>query len=214
MSNELLELIMGQSDADEIRHWIENELKNKKDPQMIVDALSRTLMEVGERYEKGELFLSDLMMIGYQASEVAKQLKPHIAKKRTGKRGKIVIGTVGGDIHDIGKNTVIMMLQADGWDVLDLGVDVPAEKFVKAVKEEKPNVLGLSALLTSTMNEMKTVIEALEKNGLREKVKVIVGGRPVTRKISKEIGADGYAEDSVAAIRVVREVTSKRRRVP
>lgn len=213
MPNNLLELIMGQSDADEIRRWVENELRHKKDPQMIVDALSRTLIEVGEKYEKGELFLSELMMIGYQASEVASQLKPYVAKERSGKRGKIVIGTVGGDIHDIGKNTVIMMLQADGWDVLDLGVDVSIEKFVNAVKEEKPDVLGLSALLTSTMKEMKTVIEALEKNGLRKKVKVIVGGRPVTRKIAEEIGADGYAEDSVAAIRVVRDVTSKQRRV-
>jgi 5-methyltetrahydrofolate--homocysteine methyltransferase len=211
MSNDLHELIMGQSDADEIRRWVENEVKDKKDPQAIVDDLSRILMEVGEKYEKGELFLSDLMMIGYQASEVANQLKPYVAKDQTRKRGKIVIGTVGGDIHDIGKNTVIMMLQADGWEVIDLGVDVPAEKFVKAVNEEKPDVVGLSALLTSTMKEMKTVIEALEKKGLRKKVKVIVGGRPVTSKIAEEIGADGYAEDSVAAIRVVSEVTSKRR---
>ncbi len=214
MSNDLLELIMGQSDANEIRSWVENELKHEKDPQTIVDALSRILMEVGEKYEKGELFLSELMMIGYQASEVANQLKPYVTKEQTWKRGKIVIGTVGGDIHDIGKNTVIMMLQADGWEVLDLGVDVPAEKFIKVVSEEKPDVIGLSALLTSTMKEMKTVIEDLEKNDLRKKVKVIVGGRPVTMKIAKEIGADGYAEDSVAAIKVIREVTSKRRRAP
>jgi 5-methyltetrahydrofolate--homocysteine methyltransferase len=101
-----------------------------------------------------------------------------------------------------------MMLQADGWEVLDLGVDVPAEKFVKAVREEKPDVIGLSALLSSTMKDMKAVIEALEKGGIRKKVKVIVGGRPVTRAIVKEIGADGYAENSVAAIKVLREVTS------
>jgi methylmalonyl-CoA mutase cobalamin-binding domain/chain len=211
MSKDLHELIWGQSDADEIRHWIDNELKHKKDPQTIVDALSRTLMEVGDKYEKGGLFLSELMMIGYQASEIANQLKPHLTKKRTYQIGKIVIGTVSGDIHDIGKNIVTMMLQADGWDVLDLGVDVSAENFVKAVREEKPDVLCLSALLSSTMNEMKTVIEALEKNGLRKQVKVIVGGRPITKMIAKEIGADGYADDSVAAIRVVREMVGQGR---
>jgi 5-methyltetrahydrofolate--homocysteine methyltransferase len=125
MFRDIRALIWEQSDADEIRHWVENELKHKKDPQMIVDALSRTLIEVGDKYEKGGLFLSELMMIGYQASEVANQLKPYVAKEQTWKRGKIVIGTVSGDIHDIGKNIVIMMLQADGWEVLDLGVDVP-----------------------------------------------------------------------------------------
>lgn len=151
-------------------------------------------------------------MIGYQASELAKKLKPYVAKERSWKRGKIVIGTVSGDIHDVGKNIVAMMLQADGWEVFDLGVDVSAEKFVKTVREEKPDVIALSALLTSTMKEMETVIESLEKSGLRNKVKVIVGGRPVTRAIMNEIGADGYAEDSVAAIRVIREATSKGRR--
>jgi methylmalonyl-CoA mutase cobalamin-binding domain/chain len=177
---------------------------------MIVDVLSRTLIEVGDKYEKGGLFLSELMMIGYQASEIASQLKPYLTKNQIYRRGKIVIGTVSGDIHDIGKNIVIMMLQADGWEVLDLGVDVPAEKFVKAVRE-KPDVLCLSALLTSTMNEMKTVIEALEKNGLRDNIKVIVGGRPITRMIAKEIGADGYADDSIAAIRVIREMAGQGR---
>jgi 5-methyltetrahydrofolate--homocysteine methyltransferase len=203
---------MGHADADEIKLWVDNELGHKKDPQTIVDALSRTLVEVGEKYEKGELFLSELMMIGYQASELAKKLKPYVAKERSWKRGKIVIGTVSGDIHDVGKNIVAMMLQADGWEVSDLGVDVSAEKFVKTVREEKPDVIALSALLTSTMKEMETVIESLEKSGLRNKVKVIVGGRPVTRAIMNEIGADGYAEDSVAAIRVIREATSKERR--
>jgi methylmalonyl-CoA mutase cobalamin-binding domain/chain len=205
MFRDIRALIWEQSDADEIRHWVENELKHKKDPQMIVDALSRTLIEVGDKYEKGGLFLSELMMIGYQASEIASQLKPYLTKNQIYRRGKIVISTVSGDIHDIGKNIVIMMLQADGWEVLDLGVDVPAEKFVKAVRE-KPDVLCLSALLTFTMNEMKTVIEALEKNGLRDNIKVIVGGRPITRMIAKEIGADDYADNSIAAIRVVREM--------
>lgn len=212
MPKNLRELILGFADINEIKDFIDNELRSNTNPQLIVDELSQTLREVGDKYEKGELFLSELMMIGYQASELAKKLKPYVAKERSWKRGKIVIGTVSGDIHDVGKNIVAMMLQADGWEVFDLGVDVSAEKFVKTVREEKPDVIALSALLTSTMKEMETVIESLEKSGLRNKVKVIVGGRPVTRAIMNEIGADGYAEDSVAAIRVIREATSKGRR--
>ena len=145
-------------------------------------------------------------MIGYLATEVANQLKPYLQSDHMQSKGKIVIGTVRGDIHDIGKNIVVMMFQADGWEVIDLGVDVTAERFINAVIEEKPNVLGLSALLSTTMQEMKTVIEALKKSGLRDNVKVIIGGRSITNKIVQEIGADGYAEDAVAAIKLVQEI--------
>jgi methylmalonyl-CoA mutase cobalamin-binding domain/chain len=207
----LRELILGLADISEIKDLINNELRSHKNPQMIVDELSQTLREVGDKYEKGELFLSELMMIGYLASEVASSLKPHLSGAGWRGRGKIVMGTVRGDIHDVGKNIVVMMLQADGWEVLDLGVDVPPERFVEAIRKEKPEILGLSALLTSTLGEMRNVIEALERNGLRGNVKVIVGGRPITRMIAKEMGADGYADDSVAAIRVVKELAGQER---
>ena len=199
-------MILGLADISEIKDLIDDELRSHRNPQLIVDELSQTLREVGDKYEKGELFLSELMMIGYLASEVASALKPHLSGASRRSRGKIVIGTVRGDIHDVGKNIVVMMLQADGWEVIDLGVDVPPERFVEAIRKEKPVILGLSALLTSTLGEMRNVIEALERNGLRSKIKVIVGGRPITRMIAKEMGADGYADDSVAAIRVVREL--------
>jgi len=207
----LRELILGLADINEIKELIDNELETRKNPQLIVDELSQTLREVGDKYEKGELFLSELMMIGYLASEVAGALKPHLSGTGRRSKGKIVMGTVRGDIHDVGKNIVVMMLQADGWEVIDLGVDVPPEKVVEAVRKEKPRILGLSALLTSTLGEMRNVIEALEKNGLRDQVKVIIGGRPITKAIAREIGADGYAEDSVAAIRAVKELASKGR---
>jgi len=205
----LREMILGLADIREIKDLIDDELMSSKNPQLIVDELSQTLREVGDKYEKGELFLSELMMIGYLASEVASSLKPHLIGAGKRSRGKIVMGTVRGDIHDVGKNIVVMMLQADGWEVIDLGVDVPPERFVEAIRKEKPVVLGLSALLTSTLDEMRNVIEALERNGLRGKVKVVVGGRPITRMITRELRADGYAEDSVAAIRVVRELTGQ-----
>jgi 5-methyltetrahydrofolate--homocysteine methyltransferase len=207
----LRELILGFADINEIKDFIDNELRSNKDPQLIVDELSQTLREVGDKYEKGELFLSELMMIGYLASEVASALKPYLSGIGRRSRGKIIMGTVRGDIHDVGKNIVVMMLQADGWEVIDLGVDVPPEKFVEAIAKEKPMILGLSALLSSTLGEMRNVIEHLERNGLRDKVKVIVGGRPITRMIAKEMGADGSAEDSVAAIRVVREMAGQGR---
>jgi 5-methyltetrahydrofolate--homocysteine methyltransferase len=207
----LRELILGFADINEIKDFIDNELRSNKNPQLIVDELSQTLREVGDKYEKGELFLSELMMIGYLASEVASALKPHLSGIGRRSRGKIIMGTVRGDIHDVGKNIVVMMLQADGWEVIDLGVDVPPEKFVEAIAKEKPMILGLSALLSSTLGEMRNVIEHLERNGLRDKVKVIVGGRPITRMIAKEMGADGSAEDSVAAIRVVREMAGQGR---
>ncbi|MCX6655153.1 MAG: corrinoid protein [Candidatus Bathyarchaeota archaeon] len=207
----LRELILGFADINKIKDLIDNELKSHKNPQLIVDELSQTLREVGDKYEKGELFLSELMMIGYLASEVASSLKPHLSGTSKRSRGKIIMGTVRGDIHDVGKNIVVMMLQADGWEVIDLGVDVPPEKFVEAISKGKPVILGLSALLTSTLDEMRKVIETLEKNGLRDKVKVIVGGRPITKTIAKEIGADSYAEDSVAAIKVVREMAGQGR---
>ena len=194
------------ADIREISYLIDNELKHNKDPQAIVDELSMVLGEVGERYEKGQMFLSELIYIGYLASEVAAQLKPYISSTNRRSRGKILIGTVRGDIHDIGKNIVIMMLQADGWEVVDLGVDVPPEKFVNEVKIEEPTILALSALLSSTIVEFKNVIEHLEKSGLRSNVKVIVGGRPVTREITEEIGADDYAEDAIAAIKVIRKM--------
>ncbi len=211
LSKSLRELILGFADINEIKDLIDNELKSHKNPQLIVDELSQTLREVGDKYEKGELFLSELMMIGYLASEVASSLKPYVSEAGKRSSGKIIMGTVRGDIHDVGKNIVVMMLQADGWEVLDLGVDVPPEKFVEAIRKEKPVILGLSALLTSTLDEMRKVIEALERNGLRNNIKVIVGGRPITKTIAKEIGADGYAEDSVAAIIVVKELAGQGR---
>jgi 5-methyltetrahydrofolate--homocysteine methyltransferase len=211
LSKSLRELILGFADINEIKDLIDNELKSHKNPQLIVDELSQTLREVGDKYEKGELFLSELMMIGYLASEVASSLKPYVSEAGKRSSGKIIMGTVRGDIHDVGKNIVVMMLQADGWEVLDLGVDVPPEKFVEAIRKEKPVILGLSALLTSTLDEMRKVIEALERNGLRNNIKVIVGGRPITKTIAKEIGADGYAEDSVAAITVVKELAGQGR---
>ena len=203
----LKELIIDLGDVDEVKKIVKDEIQSGKEPTKIIDQVTEALIEVGKRYDRGEYFLSELMMAGIIASEVSKILEPLLAESQSQKKvtskGKVIIGTVKGDIHDIGKNIVIMMLQASGYDVIDLGIDVPIEKFTETIRKEKAKILGMSALLTSTMNEMGKVIEGLKKEGLRNDVKVILGGRPITKDFTDEIGADGYAKDSVEAIKVV-----------
>ena len=146
MLDDVKKLILELSDVEEIKRAVLDKLESGTEPTKIIDALNLTLNEVGEKYENGDLFLSELMMIGYLASEITNLLKPHLVGSDLEAQGKVVIGTVKGDVHDIGKNIVIMMLQSAGYDVVDLGIDVSAERFVEAVKKEKPFVLGMSAL--------------------------------------------------------------------
>jgi 5-methyltetrahydrofolate--homocysteine methyltransferase len=206
MLKDIRNLLLELSDVEELKRTVSETLGSGIDPRAIIDVLNETLNEVGEKYERGDLFLSELMMVGYLASEVTALLKPHLVGAELETRGKIVFGTVSGDVHDIGKNIVIMMLQSAGFEVVDLGVDVSAERFIEAVEEENPDVLCMSALLTSTMHEMRVVIDSLEKVGLRSVVKVIVGGRPIAGEFASEIGADGHAEDAVKAVRVIKEL--------
>lgn len=206
MLEDIQTLILDMTDVEELKRVINGHLASDVDPLDIVDVLRQTLEAVGDKYEQGEFFLSELIMAGYLASEVANLLKPHLLKAQRTALGTVVMGTVKGDVHDIGKNIVIMMLDAAGFEVIDLGVDVPTERFVEAVKTKKPDVLGISALLTSTIDRVKEVVDALETNGLRDRVKVIAGGRPITQAFIEEIGADGYAEDSVKAIRLVKDL--------
>jgi len=172
------------------------------------DIISRGIAEgmdiVGRKFEEGEYFLSELLVAGEIAKEILKILNPYIksGEVKLKKLGKVVIGTVRGDLHDIGKNIVAMMLNAAGFEVIDLGADVPPEKFVEAARENDANIVAMSALLSVTMPEMKVVIEELRKAGLRDKVKVIVGGAPVTEKYAKEIGADGYGENAIEGVKI------------
>ena len=203
---EIKDLIIRVSDVEEIKETVDRTLKSGVDPLEILNTLNQALDEVGRRYEKGEYFLSELIMAGVLSTEVTNLLEPHLIRSRRRSLGKVVIGTVRGDIHDIGKNILVMMLRSAGFDVVDLGVDVPAENFANAIEEKQANILGLSALLTSSMDEMKKVIETIEKRGLRNRVKIVVGGRPLTREFAKEIGADGYAKDAVEGVKVVKDL--------
>ncbi|RLG94969.1 cobalamin-binding protein [Candidatus Bathyarchaeota archaeon] len=180
-------------------------------PENIIDAITDALRVIGEKFERGELFLVHLVAAGEAAKNVISEyIEPLLkGKGRKSKIGRVVLGTVAGDIHDIGKNIVASMLFAAGFDVIDLGKDVPVQNFIEAVKKYKPDILGMSALLSTSLPVQKEVIEALKKNNLREKVKVIVGGAPVTAEWAEEIGADGYAEDAVKAVRVALKLLGK-----
>jgi methylmalonyl-CoA mutase cobalamin-binding domain/chain len=206
MLEDVQALILEMADVEALKQAITDHLAAGVDPQAVVDALRQTLEAVGAKYEAGEFFLSELIMAGYLASEVAALLKPHLQTGQQPARGTVVMGTVRGDIHDIGKNIVIMMLDAAGFEVLDLGVDVATERFVEAVQTVHPDVLGISALLTSTMDRVPEILAALQASGLRDRVKVIVGGRPITPAYVAAIGADGYAEDAVKVIRLVKDL--------
>jgi len=167
------------------------------------------LEEVGRRFQKGEYYFPELLVAGEAMKSAMTILKPELAKKGGATIGRYVIGTVKSDIHDIGKNIIIMMLDGNGWDVTDLGVDVSSEQFCQAVKENKFDVLGMSALLTTTITQLPQTIEMLKKRGLRNKVKVMVGGVSVTQAYADQIGADAYGKDAVEAVIKARQLMGK-----
>ena len=180
-------------------------------PLEVVDGgLSAGLRSVGEKFGRGEMFLPDMMMAVEAMKEGMKVVQPELDRMKTSVKslGTVLIGTVFGDIHDIGKSIVATMLEMNGFKVVDLGVNVPAVSFVQKVKEVEPDVLGLSALLATTMREQKEVIEAVKKEGLRDRVKIIVGGAPVSEHWAREIGADGYGANAEMAVRLVRNLVT------
>jgi corrinoid protein of di/trimethylamine methyltransferase len=177
---------------------------------IILNGLAPGLEEVGRLYTAGEYFIPELTMCGNAMKAAMAILDPLIEAKGTGtRRGTVLIGTVEGDLHDIGKNLVVSMLRGSGFETHDLGVNVPTATFVEQVRQLNPDVVGLSALLLTTREAMGEVIKALETAGLRDQVKVIVGGSPVTQKFADEIGADGFGEDAVAAAHLARKFTTK-----
>ena len=168
----------------------------------VIDGMAKGMEIVGQKYEDGEYFLAELIMAGETMKEGMAILEPHLKAGEIETAGKVVIGTVRGDLHDIGKNVVVTLLKAANFEVIDLGVDVSPEQFVEAVKKHNPDIVAMSALLTTTMIEMENVIESLKKSGLRDKVKIIIGGAPITPEYAEKIGADAAARDAVEGIRI------------
>ena len=167
------------------------------------------MSEVGQRFQDGKAFVPQLLMAGRAMKAALEILKPLLAGQASTTLGRIVIGTVKGDLHDIGKNLVASMLEGCGFEVKNIGIDVPSEKFVEAVKDYNADILCMSALLTTTMTYMKDVIQALEDAGIRQNVKVMVGGAPVTQNFADEIGADGYSDNANSAVAVAKQLMGK-----
>jgi len=168
--------------------------------EILKNGLIAAMDSVGERWKEGEIFLPEVIMCATTMHTGIDILKPLLLESNQNSTGKVVMGTVAGDIHDIGKKVVGYLLEGNGFEVIDLGVDVPDESFIQAVKEHRPDILGLSALLSTTMPRMGGVIKLLEKEGLRKKVQVIVGGASVNDEFSKSVDADGYAPEATSAI--------------
>ena len=181
-------------------------------PEMLLyEALIPSLEEVGARFERGDFFVPEMLIAGKAMAGALEILRPLLAETGAQTIGKIVMGTVKGDVHDIGKNLVNIMFEGAGFEVIDLGVQVAPEKFVDAIKEHQPDIVGFSAFLTTTMPMFKANINALQKSGLRDQVIVMVGGAPVTQEYADVVGADGYAADASAAVVRAKELIAQRR---
>jgi 5-methyltetrahydrofolate--homocysteine methyltransferase len=203
---ELAQLVI-DGDIQKVEALTKKLLAAGEDPlEIINEGLIAGINEVGVRFRDGEMFVPEMMRSAKAMKTGVEVLKPAIAGAEIPTAGKVVIGTVKGDLHDIGKNLVIMMLESSGFSVVDLGIDVPVDRFVRAVKEHGPQILGLSALLTTTMPVMGEVIAALDKENLRAGVKVIVGGAPVSQEFAGAIGADGYAPDAASAAELCKQL--------
>ena len=201
---ELTEALVECIELEKTKDIVRRALKAGAEPLEIVDAVSKGLDRVGDLYEKGEYFLMELTLAGSTASEVMAMIRPEFEGAATPVRGRVVIGTVLGDFHYIGKDIVIAMLESAGFEVTNLGVDVSTEKFLSAVKEVKPDVLAMSGLLTIVVEEMKKVIDGLMREGRRGSVKVMIGGRAVSQEYADEIGADAFGATAVDAVRLAK----------
>jgi 5-methyltetrahydrofolate--homocysteine methyltransferase len=175
---------------------------------LLNEALIPAMAEVGRRFEIGEYFVPEMLVSARAMKSALAILKPKLVKQNYKSNGKIVVGTVKGDLHDIGKNLVALMLEGAGFEVIDAGSDVAPEKFVGIARTNNADIIGLSALLTTTMTNMKTTITALEQAGLKGKIKVMIGGAPVTEGYAKQIGADGYAEDANRAVTLAKQLVN------
>ncbi len=178
--------------------------EGKSASELLNDGLIPAMDEVGKKYEAGEIYVPEMLMAAKAMKAALAILRPILAETGVEAKGKVVIGTVEGDLHDIGQNLVSIMLEGAGYEVHNLGIDNTKDAFVEAVKETEPDVVAMSALLTTTMIQMPEVIEALKAAGLRDGVKIIIGGAPVTQEYADQIGADGYAKDAAAAVTLVR----------
>lgn len=207
--NELTEAIVaGKLEA--AQEMVREALKVRTDPQVLINEyLTKGMEEIGRRFEAGKAFVPNLLMSARAMKGALEILKPLLVDEKQTTVGTVVIGTVKGDLHDIGKNLVASMFEGRGFKVINLGIDVSSDKFIAAIRENQADILCLSALLTTTMNYMKEVVVALEEAGLRERVKVMVGGAPLSDGFARRIGADAYTSNANAAVEKARRLLQK-----
>lgn len=196
-----------EGDIDRVKDLTKILLDSGTDPLEIINqGLIAGMNVVGERFKAGDMFVPEVLMCARAMSSGMELVKPKIADRKVQSAGRFLIGTVKSDLHDIGKNLVAMMVESAGFEVINLGIDIAPEKFVEAIKEYKPDIVGMSALLTTTLPFMKDTIEAIEEAGLRDQVKIIIGGAPVTQSYADEIGADGYAAEAASATELCKKL--------
>ena len=192
---------------DEVKALTQKALDAGESPDKILkEGLIKAMDRIGVLFKNNEIYIPEVLIAARAMHAGLAVLKPILAKSNASAAAKIVIGTVKGDLHDIGKNLVGMMLEGAGFEVIDAGIDTPAEKFVQVAKEKGAQVIGMSALLTTTMMQMKATVESLQAAGLKGKVKIVVGGAPVTDEFARQIGADGYAPDAASAVSMVKKL--------
>ena len=207
MSDKLVEVIsnMREQEALEITREL---LDGGKNPIEILDASSNAMEIVGKRFEAGEYFLPELMMAGEMLKQISEIVKPKIkGNENSNKRGRVLIGTVRGDIHDIGKDIVTFLLEVNGFEVRDIGIDVPPEKFVEEIKDFRPQVVGMSGLLTLAYDAMKDTVRAIEEAGQREGLKIMIGGGQMSEKVREYIGADALGKDAIEGVNLAKRWT-------
>ena len=204
-----LALLLEQGQTQKVSALTQQLLDSGVSPQKILnEGLIAGMAVVGEKMRIGEMYLPEVLQSAGAMHSSLKLLRPHLIKEGVQSRGKILMGTVKGDMHDIGKNLVGIMLQGAGFDIIDLGLNVPPQKFIDAIMAHQPAIVGLSAMLTTTMLNMRSTIDAISAAGLRPQLKIIIGGAPVSQKFADEIGADAYARDAVLAVDKVRQLLS------
>ncbi len=199
-----------KGDANAVKSLVEKAVADNITANDILNnGLVKGMNNIGAKFKNNEVYIPEVLIAARAMKAGLEIIKPLLAEAKTESKGKIAIGTIKGDLHDIGKNIVCIMLEGAGFDVIDLGIDVPKEKFIEVVENGSADILGLSALLTTTMPSMKEVVDAVGQSGLKDKVKVMIGGAPITQAYADEINADGYAPDAATAVDVVKQLLQK-----
>ena len=210
MSQKLIDALTGMKEQDALSLAREL-LDGGEDPLKVLGLCREAVETVGRRFEEGKYFLPELILAGEMLSQISKMARPFLKNELEVERsGKVIIGTVDGDIHDIGKDIVVFLLDVNGFEVHDLGVDVPPKKFVEAIREVQPDVVGMSALLTLAFESLKNTVEAIKGAGLRDRVKIMIGGGGVDDGVREYAGADAYGPDAMAAVTLSKEWTGRK----